>query len=45
MCHGTICEVRRIILAQNTGFNKVIENILLAGSSGNISCNYWLCAS
>lgn len=31
MCHGTLCGVRRIILAQNTGFNKVIETVYLQG--------------
>lgn len=37
MCHGTLCGVRRIILAQNTGFNKVIETVYLQGPLGTLA--------
>lgn len=36
MCHGTLCGVRRIILAQNTGF-KVIETVYLQGPLGTLA--------
>ena len=37
MCHGTLCGVRKIMLAQNTGFNKVIETVCLLGPLGTLA--------
>ena len=37
MCHGTLCGVRRILLAQNIGFNKVKETVYLQGPLGTIA--------
>lgn len=37
MSHGTLCGVRRTILAQNIGFNKVKETVYLQGPLGTLT--------